>query len=264
MFYEGAVRSELLDVMNDTYFLSRNPMHPLLSRDKFEFVGRFGKVFVYRNLTAMPRAWMSDARAFSDNGEVLEALKGMGVEARGLRRTALVVAPALARGPKAPGDARGTPEGRETVRAVKGNVRVSSRSAHRLALSVEPRCRGLLVVSEVYYPGWEAYVDGRKAEILRTDLLFSGIMLDGGQRNVEFRFRPASFRKGAVISLAALAATALYFTGLLALWTLRRKRGNLEALGDNPGAQRTRHNRRGDRAGQEGQPGRPRPGDSDS
>ncbi len=255
LFYEGALRSELLDVMNDTFFMTRQPINPRLTSGKFDFVGRFGKVFVYRNRTAMPRAWMSDALAFGSEADALSYMKRLGGLAPSLRRTALVVAPEEAR--------KGTPERPARIQAVKGRVRVTFSSAHRLTLSVDPSCKGLLVVSEVYYPGWEAFVDGRKADTLRTDLLYRGIMLAGGQRKVEFRFRPRSVYTGAVISLSALVVIVLYFAGLLGLWSFRRRKGRIEALGDSAGAQREGHHRRGDTPGQGRAPGGTRPGDTD-
>lgn len=231
LFYEGGLRSELLDVMNDKYFLTRRVISPVLAEGKFELVGRFGKVYVYRNLTAMPRAWMSDARAFSDNEEVYRHLKRISPEGRGLRDEALVVDPKVGHVEMA-GDV-GVP-----VPAVKGSVTVSEQTAHTLKLATDPSCKGLLVVSEVYYPGWEVYVDGKKKEILRTDLLLRGVMLAGGQHTVEFRFRPASVRRGVIISLATLALLAVYFALLFVVRIVRKKKkAGIEALGDSAGAQ---------------------------
>lgn len=234
LFYSGGVRSELLDVGNDLYFLTRHVMDPRLAKDKFELVGRYGKVYVYRDTTAMPRAWMSNAYAFSDNEEVYSYLKE--TRGSGLRGTALVVLPKAV--PKGSGP---VPTEKDKILAVKGEVSVVSRSAHRLELSTDPSCKGLLVVSELYYPGWEVYVDGKEKEILQTDLIFRGVMLDGGQKKVEFRFRPASVRNGMIVSLVMLGLLAVYFPALLALGLTRRKKKKRlednEALGDSAGPQ---------------------------
>lgn len=211
LMYEGAVLSPMLDVMNDTYFMMREPMPPVLARGKFEYLGYYGSVHVYRNRTALPRAWMSDAVAYRDNEQVYEEMvRTLG---DGIRETAYVVYP------------RGIPAGRKSafLPAVKGPVTAGWHGPHRLTLEVDRSAKGLLVVSEVYYPGWEVYVDGRKQEILETDLAFRGVMLEGGQSKVEFVFRPRSLRTGIAVSLATVGAIALYLLAGLVLWFVRRR-----------------------------------------
>ncbi|HTY59831.1 MAG TPA: YfhO family protein [Bacteroidota bacterium] len=63
---------------------------------------------------------------------------------------------------------------------------------------------GILVLSEVYYPGWKAFVDGRQTEILRTDYSLRGIAFPAGSHRVEFRFTPPPFVAGAWITAGAL------------------------------------------------------------
>ncbi len=64
---------------------------------------------------------------------------------------------------------------------------------------------GYLVLSEVFYPGWEAEVDGRKVPILRGNYLFRVIPLEEGTHEVTLRFVSWPFRVGAIISLLTLA-----------------------------------------------------------
>ena len=66
-----------------------------------------------------------------------------------------------------------------------------------------------LVLSDTYYPGWTATVDGQPAAVLRGDLLFRVVPVPGGEHDVEFRFEPTSVRVGAVISLLSLAIVAM-------------------------------------------------------
>jgi uncharacterized membrane protein YfhO len=115
---------------------------------------------------------------------------------------------------------------------------VVSRSIHSLTLQTAPSCKGLLVASEINYPGWQVYVDGKKKEILPTDLILRGVMLDGGQKLVEFRFRPDSLLRGMIISLATLGLLVLYSLILMARGLYRRrKKRQLEAVGDSAGLQ---------------------------
>jgi hypothetical protein len=69
--------------------------------------------------------------------------------------------------------------------------------------------RGLLVASEVFYPGWQAFVNEREAPIYRVNGFMRGVVVPGGESMVRFEYRPASIRFGAVLSVSALLGTAL-------------------------------------------------------
>jgi hypothetical protein len=65
---------------------------------------------------------------------------------------------------------------------------------------------GLLVLSDVYYKGWEAYVDDRRTKIFRVNGLVRGIFLREGHHRVEFRYKPKSFTVGAALGAIGLIA----------------------------------------------------------
>jgi len=68
---------------------------------------------------------------------------------------------------------------------------------------------GFLVLTDTYYPGWEATVDGEPVTLERANYLFRAVPVAAGRHRVSFRYRPASFRWGAGLSLAALLTIAL-------------------------------------------------------
>ena len=72
----------------------------------------------------------------------------------------------------------------------------------RIETSANQAC--YLVLSEIFYPGWEATVDGKKAPILCGNYLFRVIPLEQGKHDVELRFVSWPFRVGAIISLLTL------------------------------------------------------------
>jgi hypothetical protein len=74
-----------------------------------------------------------------------------------------------------------------------------------IAISAVTTDNGLLVLGEIYYPGWEATVDGHPAEVLRVDGGIRGVAVAAGTHDIAVRFTSPPFRKGAVISLATLA-----------------------------------------------------------
>src|SRR5262249_39272738 len=61
---------------------------------------------------------------------------------------------------------------------------------------------GLLVISNVWYPGWSAVVDGRAQPVERVDATFQGVYLPAGSHDVRLIFAPASLRVG--LALAAI------------------------------------------------------------
>jgi hypothetical protein len=67
---------------------------------------------------------------------------------------------------------------------------------------------GILFLGDVWFPGWEVSVDGSPGRIHRANYAFRGVALARGTHRVVFRYRPASFRHGAVVSIAALALVA--------------------------------------------------------
>jgi len=74
---------------------------------------------------------------------------------------------------------------------------------------------GYLVLSENYYPGWKAYVDGAQQEIHRAYHTLRAVYLDAGSHEVRFTFDPASLRIGAWITV---------LTSLLLVGTISMKR----------------------------------------
>jgi hypothetical protein len=56
---------------------------------------------------------------------------------------------------------------------------------------------GYLVLSEVYYPGWRARIDGRDVPVERADYLITALPLPAGKHHVAYRYDPISFKVGA-------------------------------------------------------------------
>ena len=66
-----------------------------------------------------------------------------------------------------------------------------------------------LVVSENYYPGWVATVDGKPAPVVRTDYSLIGVVLPPGARRVELTFTSPAFERGKTLTLLALALSII-------------------------------------------------------
>jgi uncharacterized membrane protein YfhO len=93
----------------------------------------------------------------------------------------------------------------------------------RIDIQVRAAAPALLVLSDLFYPGWEATVDGRPAEILRANYAMRALAIPKGAHEVRFLYRPASFRAGVAASAAGCLALACLVSWRL--WT-RRRRGD--------------------------------------
>jgi uncharacterized membrane protein YfhO len=100
-----------------------------------------------------------------------------------------------------------------------GEVEILSESNNRLALQVEVAEDNLLVLSDTYYPGWKAFVNGKKTKIYRADYNFRAIPLTAGTHRVEFVYDPISFELGA-------GATLLGIMGCIGIGWAARRRGS--------------------------------------
>ena len=105
--------------------------------------------------------------------------------------------------------ARGSPpaEGRDEVKIVEYG-------ANRVVIETASSRAGFLLLSDAYYPGWRARLDGQEETVYRADYLFRAVLIPSGQHVVEFSFDPIAFRIGLAVTLttvAALVAVAIVF-----------------------------------------------------
>lgn len=75
------------------------------------------------------------------------------------------------------------------------------------ATAVEPR---LLVLSDTYYPGWQATIDGEPAKILKTNVALRGVVVPPGSHTIAMTFRPATFYLGLTLSLLTFLVLLLW------------------------------------------------------
>ena len=81
---------------------------------------------------------------------------------------------------------------------------------------------GFLVFSDRYYPGWKAYVNGKKTKIYKANMILRSVHLKKGDHLVKFVYKPLSLRVGFIISIMTLVGIFLV-VGI----TLLKGRSNL-------------------------------------
>jgi hypothetical protein len=101
--------------------------------------------------------------------------------------------------------------------SVLGKVRILHYGQNEVRCEVESPTEGYLVLLDSYYPGWRASLDGVPVPVLRANYAFRAVKVQAGKHLVEFRYRPASFYLGFLLTGLTLAAGAL-------AWILRPRR----------------------------------------
>lgn len=171
---------------------------------RYPTVYQDAQVRVLENPAALPRAWLVHAARQVPAPTSLHLLAAGQVDPRS---TALLEAapPPLGR-PADPAADRAT---------------ITGYAADRIRLTTRSAAPALLVLSEVYYPAWKAYVDGHPVSLYQADYLLRAVPLPAGVHTVELRYEDPALRLGLAISLG----TALTLAAALALATWRPWRG---------------------------------------
>ena len=76
-------------------------------------------------------------------------------------------------------------------------------------VGVEMACKGLLVVSDNWYPGWHADIDGKSTGIWKVNTAIRGVVVAPGRHVVTMRYRPFSVYFGLLLTLLGLGAAVL-------------------------------------------------------
>jgi hypothetical protein len=101
-----------------------------------------------------------------------------------------------------------------------GEVSIVSYRPDSISLSVHASSAALLFLSEVYYPGWKAYVNGEPQPILRGNYLFRTVEVPEGTSTVQFVFDPLSVKAGTCVTLFTVLLLVVWFA--TRLWVKRR------------------------------------------
>jgi hypothetical protein len=201
-------RSHVLDLLGAKFVVNVNlsdasapPVETDLDAERWAVIYDADRVRVLENRRALPRAWLVGAAESVDGEEALRRINGFGERDFDPRRTALLeVAPAEMPALAAGGEL--APE--------QTDARLTLYEPNRLVVETRAAQPCALVVAEIFYPGWEATIDGVPARIHLTNFIMRSVAVPAGAHRVEMRYRAPAARNGAIIS----ALTLLLLVGL--------------------------------------------------
>ncbi|MEK7851088.1 MAG: YfhO family protein, partial [Deltaproteobacteria bacterium] len=99
-------------------------------------------------------------------------------------------------------------------------VNISRYYNDEITIQAEMAQDGFLVLSEKYYPGWKAYVDGKSEKIYKANSIMRAVYLSKGNHTIKFVFDPWAYKVGLWLS----SITFLFLIGAV-VWRVRRRTG---------------------------------------
>ncbi len=156
------------------------------------------EVIIYENLNVLPRTFLANHyRVVEDKKEVLKLLHTAELKLR----DELIVEKQLPETVR-----KSLEQSRQRVQNSKslGTATIHALSWNRVEIDVDAKESALLFLSDTFFPGWRATVDGNNRNIYRTDYLFRSLYIEKGKHAVVFSYCPASFSYGLGISCFGL------------------------------------------------------------
>ncbi|MCY3771133.1 MAG: YfhO family protein [Gemmatimonadetes bacterium] len=181
----------VLNMLNTRYLVTGQP----LQIEELTPVAESDAGYLYRNETALPRAFLVDSvRVITDRSAIFETMRDPGFSPD---EYAILEEPVAERlGPM--GDA---------------SVEITLYTPHRIEMAVDAAAPCLLVLSEIYYPpGWRVEIDGSPTEIHKTNYVLRSVVVPEGRHEVVMTFNPPSFTTGLLVSRTA---STLVLAGLI-------------------------------------------------
>ncbi|MBI4320335.1 MAG: YfhO family protein [Chloroflexi bacterium] len=167
--------------------------YPVVISDALKLV-HVADVKIYENHDALPRAFLAyDKVVVDDDAAALAALRDGAAIANGrvvLFERDIAGVASFVSSPARPD--------------LESKVEILSYEPERVVMTATLDRPGWLVLTDSYYPGWSALVDGSERHIARANYMFRAVQLEPGEHRVEFRYEPDTVGRGVWISVATL------------------------------------------------------------
>ncbi len=181
----GTRKLPAYDLLNAKYLVASKDM--MLEPEKFELVSRDDpSVDIYRNRNALPRALLVPSATVLPREHMLARLRSPEFDPRG--EVFLEGGQAM--------------QGSSPAGEVLG---LSWPDTNQMVVEADAIAPAYLLLSEAWYPGWKAYVDGMEQPIHRANYIFRAVRLEPGRHTVRFAYQPWYWPLALWITLGSLA-----------------------------------------------------------
>ena len=177
------------------------------TQSQLKLILQEGEVRVYENDGAMPRAFLVHSWQASSNET--EALNQMIAPGFDLRSAVVLEGGASTGSAVCPGSNRDT-------------TQIASYNPDSVTIETQSNCPGYLILTDSYYNGWQAEIDGSQTPIYPADGAFRGVFVPSGSHTITFAYVPNTYYRLIILSLVSLAI----IVGMNAIIVIRRRRSN--------------------------------------
>jgi len=182
----------LLGLLNARFLAAEFPM----DYEDLTLLKVMGHTHVYENERALPRAFVvGQVKVISDEEKILSELT-------------LFDPKKLAILEEKPGWSLDDP-------SFFREAEVTFYSPNKIVVQANLSTPGLLVLSELWYPGWRAYDNGQEVKIHRANYLLRSVYLEAGRHTIEFVYDPLSIKAGRWVSAGAVLGLVVYIVSVI-------------------------------------------------
>lgn len=180
--FENNQKLKVLDSLAVKYFLFREDGSETFQfpKDRFKEVYRENRWIILENLKADPKAYLtSDVKTFKSKEEFERLFFSSEISVL-------------------------LEEDLKIKKGENGQASFTSYSPGRMDLKTKSNNDNLLYVSETYFPGWKAYVDGSETKIYRANYAFMSLLVPSGDHQVFLKYEPSSIKIGLLLSVFSI------------------------------------------------------------
>lgn len=201
--------SQLFDLLNNKYLLvmkrtsdgrpsEQGEISYLYKDSKFKLVYNNKSVAVLENTLSFPRAFLVEDKIIEKNKKkIAELLLSKEID---LRKTVILEEDILKE--------IGQSNHENSQKPLTNLTEFTQYSSGEETLRINTDSDKILFISETFYPGWKAFLDGKQTKIYRADYAFRAFFIPKGEHQLKIVYDPISFKLGGFLSLAGVLICA--------------------------------------------------------
>jgi len=174
--------------------------------NKFNLIYREKDFFIYENKEVFPKAFLvGNYEVIKNDQKIINKILSQGFD---LRKSAVLEKEINV----------------DKSSKISGSAEIIKYTPNKLIIDTDSDREAILVISDNFYPGWHAKMNGKDTEVLRTNYTFRGVVVLEGKNRVEMYYYPESFKWGIVIALISIVGIGI----ISAKWyTTKKKKGGI-------------------------------------